>query len=935
MLEAYEHKIYSRVRQTGTAILLRLQDGEDPRDLFTASGVPRCPPYPLCCKLHELGELGPAGIPLFFLLIKFLLILSATYGLLSLPVGIAVYSHKMTDASTNCSTFNRVLLTAGCLDDDASRSHLPGVMSLVMVLTTVFSLPVLFWRQEHLKKEAGEQVYQPRDFALLLEGFPPDATCEDEIVRFVCSSLLLNQPPDAVVKVVIAFDTRHYEEHRRLHKSLEHKLNRLKMFSLSDEKVSMESVRKLIDRVERDMLRNTGYAVVVCKYTQDRNDCLSRLYSWRASLRKWTCGLCKDRNCPLFRGRYPINVEPAPEPEDIVWENLSFSRAKRSLIQVVLWGAALSVCFASVYIAAMLIILNINLKNNDFTGTGISFLKPIEDWITSLDVATVQKAIGNPLSADSIASLMLSVLPSMAINVMKTLLRGVFSFLSVKERHTSRTGEQVAFMMRLTITYTITTCLTYIFVLHDARWWFVRGGLIECVAMQLLSFLFSEIGLSLLQVPWLIRVFRRNCLLPLKKGPMSQAAVNQLYEGPDFCTPTKYAAMLQGVCTLFLYVGIAPFLAVQAMLTWAILYWIYKISLLRIVKRPKPEMLGVVQQAVIMLRASILLLAGSTYLLWLTTKGSAAQYLKIYGISAGTLAAISLVVPRSLQLKATYLCLAEARTNTWQAMHYYKLQHVFFSKYHSTQPVYLSWGPERNPDILKEPGSISLMPHGSATRAFEARGAPTRARRRMGALERRGSEDETIDEGRMRRQSTTVPVDGVRIVDGESSRASSLSSDAENSMTDDVVPDPAVVKRLRATLVEGRVAPDFQRLLIERQVQRPWNRLSSARKLATAAAAAKRKKVVLNVEPPDEKARRQKCRQSFTEHSTESSKTPRDARPLGGHRPPCTKEVASEEPHEADSFARFWQWLSSAAVCHLRCLACLTGGGTLWGIYAP
>ena len=62
LLEAYEHKIYCRVRQTGTSILMRLQDGEDPRNVFTPSGLPRCPPYPLCCRLCELGELGPGKI---------------------------------------------------------------------------------------------------------------------------------------------------------------------------------------------------------------------------------------------------------------------------------------------------------------------------------------------------------------------------------------------------------------------------------------------------------------------------------------------------------------------------------------------------------------------------------------------------------------------------------------------------------------------------------------------------------------------------------------------------------------------------------------------------------------------------------------------------------------------------------------------------------
>ncbi|CDI83203.1 GTP-binding protein TypA, related, related [Eimeria acervulina] len=146
LLEAYEHKMYSRVRQTGTSVLLRLQNGEDPRNVFTPSGLPRSPPYPLCCRLSDLGELGP-GIPLLFQFIKFILLSSALNGLLSLAVVIAVYSNKAADAQTKCSTFNRALLTAGCVDQKASESRVPAVTHLVMVFSAVLLLPVLFRRQ--------------------------------------------------------------------------------------------------------------------------------------------------------------------------------------------------------------------------------------------------------------------------------------------------------------------------------------------------------------------------------------------------------------------------------------------------------------------------------------------------------------------------------------------------------------------------------------------------------------------------------------------------------------------------------------------------------------------------------------------------------------------------------------------------------------------
>ncbi|CDJ46731.1 GTP-binding protein TypA, related, related [Eimeria brunetti] len=276
LLEAYEHKIYSRVRHTGTSVLLRLQNGEDPRTVFTPSGLPRSPPYPLCCKLSDLGELGP-GIPLLFQFIKFLLLSSALNGLLSLAVSIAVYSHKAADAHTNCSTFNRVLLTAGCVEEKASESRIPAVTHLVM---------------EHLTKTAGKQVYQLRDFALLLDGFPADAIDEEEIASFFCRSVLPNQPPESVVKVVIGFDARHYDEHVKLHESLKERLD---------------------------------------------------------------------------------------------------------ILKALLWAAALGLCTASFCIAGMLIILNISLKNKDFTGTGIGLIKLVEDWIMSVNGSAIQDALSNPV----------------------------------------------------------------------------------------------------------------------------------------------------------------------------------------------------------------------------------------------------------------------------------------------------------------------------------------------------------------------------------------------------------------------------------------------------------------------------------------------------------------------------------------------------------
>ncbi|CDI81752.1 GTP-binding protein TypA, related, related [Eimeria praecox] len=575
----------------------------------------------------------------------------------------------------------------------------------------------------NLLKAAGEQVYQLRDFALLLDGFPADAVDEEEIARFFCSAVLPNQPPESVVKVVIGFDARHYEEHVKLHESLKERLDILK--------------------------------------------------------------------------------------------------------------------------------------------TGISLIKLVEDWIMSVNGSAIQEALNNP-----------------------TIWSCLFACTVIAELEMP-----VAFMVRLTITYTINTGLTYIIVLQDPRWWYVRGGLIECVAMQLFSFLLSEIALSLLQWPWLMRVMRRDCLLPMFKKPISQADFNRLQEGPDFCTPTKYAAMMQGFCSLSLYVIIAPFLSLQAICTWVLLYWIYKGALLRLAKRPNPEMTAVVNQAILVLRASVLLLAAGSFLLRPTTTGSAVQTLHICGFSAGVVALFSVLLPRWLQLKLTYLCATGASPATWQTVHYYKLQHVFFVHYHTSNPVYASWGPERNPAILQEPGVNSCSPAATA-KAFAARGAAKRARRRMAAF--KTGTFETSSACRIPKADGVNPstiasdfIDHSEATEGSSNN----SSDTEGPSADELVPNAATMRRLRATLVEGRAAPEFQRLFIESQA---------------------------------------KGKSKFQSKASTSTSQPTAKYPLGREKNSRSQESLSsgdtvlqnatteyDDPGESESPSTFFSWLRSLVLKHL------------------
>ncbi|CDJ60058.1 hypothetical protein, conserved [Eimeria maxima] len=502
--------------------------------------------------------------------------------------------------------------------------------------------------------------------------------------------------------------------------------------------------------------------------------------------------------------------------------------------------------------------------------TGIGLIKLVEDWIMSVNGSAIQEALSNPVSEYHMK-------PSVPV-----VHNALSSDMSLRERHISRTAEQ---RILLGLASSLYKCL----------------GSLHALVLQL-------------------RVMRRDCLLPILKKPISQADFNRLQEGPDFCTPTKYAAMMQGFCSLSLYVMIAPFLSVQAMCTWLLLYWIYKCALLRLAKRPNPEMTAVVNQAILVLRASVLLLAAGSFLLRPTTTGSAVQTLHICGFSAGVVALVSILLPRWLQLKFTYLCATGAKPTTWQTVHYYKLQHAFFVHYHTSNPVYASWGPERNPQILREPGVSACSP-GATAKAFAARGAAKRARRRMAAFKTRIPEAASacnIPKAGGVNSSAPGSDSGCSDASGSSSRDSS-----DSETTDDLVPNAAAMRRLRATLVEGRAAPEFQRLLIESQSKstaKPKARASAAQ----ASASSKQSKDAASGHSPSFQGT------SRTNGMKEAVKSPlgrdRSFRSqqslLSGEAFPRNAATESDDTGESEQPSNFTSWLQSLLLKHLYFIGC-------------
>lgn len=165
-------------------------------------------------------------------------------------------------------------------------------------------------------------------------------------------------------------------------------------------------------------------------------------------------------------------------------------------------------------------------------------------------------------------------------------------------------------------------------------------------------------------------------------------------------------------------------------------------------------------------------------------------------------------------------------------------------------------------------------------------------------------------------------------ISASSDNNSQYTSDTESAAADYLVPDVAMMRRLRATLVEGRAAPEFQRLLIERQVQSKWNSPTFAPGSPAAApvASARLPKGAASEFPLNAtNAAIKGSREAVAAGLLDSPITSPNSRSSGGRTSRCAPALTLEGMEEAEEPGEFWPWLHNAVLQQIPLLSCLIG----------
>eukprot|EP00916_Digyalum_oweni_P001332 GHVL01002583.1.p1 GENE.GHVL01002583.1~~GHVL01002583.1.p1 ORF type:complete len:383 (+),score=47.73 GHVL01002583.1:40-1188(+) len=334
-MDRQEHLQFSRLRRIDEDTISRLQLGDDIQQHCTVSGWPKCVEYPLSCEPGQLSQLG-SGYALYFDTFKSYLYLTFLQIL-----AYAAVIHYYFDARSNDRhlfwgdvndnqgyALSRVgnLATFANYGRHGDTSLLVPIISIAYI---IFNLIFIIYQSRRIRvfdKKINKGVIHPNEYAVMVTGLPSDATNEAEIKSF------FENDDVNVVKVVIGYD--------------------------------YSTMPKEPD--ESTVLENSGFSIVVFEEKEDQQSCL----------KDWNTSVFKKPSTPKFRDTYTLKVQNAPNPSDILWENLGRNYSG-SWAKMCSWIAILFVFgVSSGVLYGLALATGLVLENNDGVETTLFLIIP-------------------------------------------------------------------------------------------------------------------------------------------------------------------------------------------------------------------------------------------------------------------------------------------------------------------------------------------------------------------------------------------------------------------------------------------------------------------------------------------------------------------------------------------------------------------------------
>jgi phosphotransferase system glucose/maltose/N-acetylglucosamine-specific IIC component len=142
-------------------------------------------------EVNQLSFLGP-GVPLFFLFLKYIVLLLLLMSVLFM--GFAIISNATSnDCGTISSCIPDAFNTISLINKKSNRNFLEiqSYLGLAFVLICIFFFHFFRFQARKLQRECDEVINSPSDYAIILRRLPADITEEDieEVIKLRRASL--------------------------------------------------------------------------------------------------------------------------------------------------------------------------------------------------------------------------------------------------------------------------------------------------------------------------------------------------------------------------------------------------------------------------------------------------------------------------------------------------------------------------------------------------------------------------------------------------------------------------------------------------------------------------------------------------------------------------------------------------------------------------
>ncbi|KAL4446608.1 hypothetical protein ABPG74_005546 [Tetrahymena malaccensis] len=536
----------------------------------------------------QLSFLG-SGYPMYFEFLKFcitlqtiLFFLNGLYGLLTNGAfGTACLSQDEINnlaheiQNDQCYSNWVTVVSLGNKSEQKVLLQIQSYLNLISIFIIILLFQKFRLKQRQIDIDCDENDVQANDYTILCSNIPkkieyngdPEKFDYPEILKEYFQTHLLPGKEIDIFQVGLCFNCDEITSYslklddliigKQIH-LLQGKdvtdLNK-QILELQNKKRSMEQM--YCERLSPDFIEKnfTGYAYVIFQREQDKEEVI-QYYHQNSCIDQIL--LQQKNNVFKYYGQ-TISIQQAPDPNNIHWKSLKYSRTQKLLRRV------LSFLLTSILLGTSLsIIMGLNFAQNH-----------VDDESKNQEY--------------SVGVTLISLAISICISILNPILRKIIVQLAKHQGLSTRTQVFISIAIRTALAQflisSILLILTQVLIVKSGNIYgkiFSRGGLALNINTVFLTQMIITNGMKLIHTDYLKNLLTIKLLKKYshKLNLISQQQLNSLFEYPEFDIEVEYARNLETVYSVLFYAPVFPLVLIWGILTIFFRYWIDKYNLM-------------------------------------------------------------------------------------------------------------------------------------------------------------------------------------------------------------------------------------------------------------------------------------------------------------------------------------------------------------------